>query len=512
MKNYSLLFLVCFIFSFLKLPAQNDVTLTVIDDYNSSGWTALKIDNGIIELLIVPEIGGRVLFYGFSSDEFMAVNEGQFGENYDPDSDNYGPWSGDWGYGGYKVWPAPQSKWNWPPPPHLCWGNYTYDIEHNTSDSVVIFLESEEETTFASGLVFERRFKAYSNSTKVIVEQTIINNNSTSENWSIWEVTQAVVQHGTDGDYTNFNVYFPASKQDIWHDNGGIFDDVTQIETNLSKYQYDGTSGKFFTYLENDGWACFTDERDEQSYAKVFEVLEGTHADDGANFEVYAGGGYIEIEVLSPIVELAANGGNYVYNEEWYAASIKGTIYNVNKAGAVSKRLSYDAGDLSFSGEFGLYNTGSVKLIVYGGSDEIIFNSDPISVIAGEKFSLDEKYSGNVSPVKATIVAYDNQDNEISVLATWEKGSSTIRPEFTDLEFNIYPSIAKENGFLFINTNLNKADYSIVNLNGIVLQKGIIGDGLNEILLSEIKAGTYIIRLKTERKVIHQRKVIVLPY
>lgn len=94
--------LVLFLCNYVAKAANGDVSLDTVPDYNGWGWDALVVDNGIIQLLIIPDIGGRVMFYGFTGDEYLAVNEGQMGQVYDPDVNNNGPWSS-WGYGGINA-------------------------------------------------------------------------------------------------------------------------------------------------------------------------------------------------------------------------------------------------------------------------------------------------------------------------------------------------------------------------------------------------------------------------
>jgi hypothetical protein len=106
MKHFSILLLVILGFSLPSL--SNDVSLTV-GDYNNWGWESLLIENGYIELVIVPEIGGRVMRYAMPGDQQMAINERTIGKSYNPATNSNGPWGEGWGYGGFKNWPSPQS-------------------------------------------------------------------------------------------------------------------------------------------------------------------------------------------------------------------------------------------------------------------------------------------------------------------------------------------------------------------------------------------------------------------
>lgn len=499
----------------VQISYSSDIKLDTINDYNGWGWQALVIDNGYIQLVIIPEIGGRVMHYGFEGDEYMAINESQMGINYNPETNKTGPWVS-WGYGGYKVWPAPQSVWNWPPPPYLCWGNYSYNVEHASADSVIIYLESEEETVRAPGLVFTRRFKAYKNSTLVIVEQGIINNNTTDKNWSVWDVTQAVVSHNNGNDYTNFSVYFPANKSDYLPATyGNMENSVVQVTNGLSKYSYKSTitNAKIFYYLDN-GWTCFTDERDAQSYVKLFDVKAGTHPDDGANFEIYAGNKYIEIEVLSPIQKITANGGSYSYNENWYAAHVEGTVNDVNHCGIVQNKLSYNDANKNISGSYGIFTSGSVKLEYRSSGNELLGSSDPVNVEAAEKYQLNATVELPANTAKIQLICSNLTGENLGILDQLTTSGTGLSQNQVST-FKILPSqVRRGEDLLIINQNLisdfQEVHLSISNLSGQIVysNKQVLVDGKCSVNSSELPTGSYILTISTREVNAHKQFIV----
>jgi hypothetical protein len=82
-----------------------------------NGWLdSIWISNGIVEVVIVPNIG-RVMQFNFIGEE------GPFWENRSLDGQAPDPLSSSWkNFGGDKTWPAPQADWpaitprSWPPP------------------------------------------------------------------------------------------------------------------------------------------------------------------------------------------------------------------------------------------------------------------------------------------------------------------------------------------------------------------------------------------------------------
>jgi hypothetical protein len=403
-------------FSLTGFSQGSDVKLDTVDNYNDWGWQCLVIENSYIQLVIIPEIGGRVLYYGMPGDEYMWINPDELGKTYDPDVNVNGPWGTSSGYGGYKVWPAPQSKWNWPPPPHLAWGPYTYKTEAATADSVVIYVRSQVETTLSPGLQMARRYRVYRNSTRVKVEQILINTNASAQSWSIWDVTQATVKHEGESDYASFSTYFPASLSSLNGKSNGTF---SAVDDNTSKYKFvSGKNGKMFSFLSH-GWMSFVDERDEQSYTKIFEIFpdNNNHPDDNSNFEIYSSGGqYIELEVLSPIESIKAGGDSIIYNEYWYAAKVNGPVRGANHAGIIKEKLNFDKSTGQISGEFGIFNSGTLRMAFYNSDNQELAILDAVGVNATDKYTVSGNLTLPENTTEIRILAYDTEGGFIGVL------------------------------------------------------------------------------------------------
>lgn len=73
---------------------------------NYKGWNSMCLSNGIAELNIVPQIGGRVVQYKLDDKEFFWVNPDLAGKL--PTETGLTADGGWFNYGGDKLWPAPQ--------------------------------------------------------------------------------------------------------------------------------------------------------------------------------------------------------------------------------------------------------------------------------------------------------------------------------------------------------------------------------------------------------------------
>src|ERR1051325_2387595 len=93
------------------------------------GWQSLALKNDLIEVQVVPDIGGRVLQLKLGDHELLWVNDKLAGK---PPTATGLALDGGWlNYGGDKLWPAPQGWHNdqqWPGPPDAVLDGSPYEV------------------------------------------------------------------------------------------------------------------------------------------------------------------------------------------------------------------------------------------------------------------------------------------------------------------------------------------------------------------------------------------------
>ena len=489
--------------------AKAAVTLT-IGNYNDWGWECLVIENGYIELVIVPEIGARIMRYAFPNDQQMAINPSNIGEKYDLDKDTYGPWGKGYGYEGFKNWPAPQTFWNWPPPPTLDWGLYTYEIEHQSADSLIIYFESEVETKLASGLKQARRIKVYSNSTLVNIEQYLINVSAKARELSVWDVTQTIVQHDKDNDLENFSVYFSAEAKNISNEGNKL--NISEVAENIHRFADTKKSSKAYINLLS-GWCANVDERDHQSYFKLFEIdPKAKHPDDNSNFEIYSSGNhdYIEIEVLSPLKRLE-QGDTLRYDQFWSASHTSGIHYNANTAGSVLKPTVFDSNNSKISGKYTAFTSGTIKAFLFNNGKQIT-ELEGGSVEAGMLFNIDESLNVSSEIDSVAIIAFDLKGTPIGAIDNWTAKKVGFE-QFKQNKLSVYPTVISGNEPITL--QLTQAT-SIEAINLISLSgksASIIFENKKEtkwidIEVPTLKPGIYCLNVQTPDGVYYQKIII----
>jgi len=366
---------ILFINSILTLKANPiDLTLDTIKNYKNWGWEALVIQNEYITVAIVPEMGGNILQYDFGVDTLLLLEPKTFGKNYSISSGD-SPFNSSWGFGGFQTWPTTEA---WPPPPNLTYRKYSYTVETFNSDSITIFLKSEKEIVIFPGIQFERKISVFNHSTRVKIENKMINLNPKPVHYGIMNVSYVAGFRDSLNNYEDFTLNFPLNPASNYKD-GVYFDPKSkgflgQTEPGIYTIEFNPTQGKIYADVK-DGWASFTDKKDNQSYLRVFDVFDGeTYPDNGARYEVYLSvvPHFLAMEVMSPMKDLSANGGSYTFAENLFSTKLNNTIFKATHAGASMQRLSYDSLTNKLTGTFGVFYRGEVRLSYYDQSHHLL--------------------------------------------------------------------------------------------------------------------------------------------
>ncbi len=400
---------------FLTLSCNGDVSLSLEQNYMNWGWNgAYVFSNGIIKSAVYPQLGGRIMQYDLGDESLLWVNPNQTGRQ--PQD------GGEWiNFGGFKNWPAPQAQWDWPPPPLLDGGEYTPTVVEQTVDSIVFFLEGPvEQNTSASGLRFNREMRFYENTSRVRIEQRLLNVSCDQTEWSVWDITQVLAGDGQNSDHTDYWAYFPrASSHSV--DSYFFLQDEESMRPQLKPghsegidaFAYSGRGGKI-GITTDEGWIAYVNERSGTAYIKKTTIEPNAdYPDQQSMFQIYstnASGNqtYIEIEALSPIRDIQP-GDSAVYTVDWYLTHVHGPIIGVNDAGAIRERISVSRG-IRVKGKYGVFYAGRVDL-VNAATVRKTWDVSPL-----DSFIIDETFDSDLGSGTVSLLLYDSDGNFIDTL------------------------------------------------------------------------------------------------
>ncbi|MDF2880765.1 MAG: hypothetical protein K0R54_1322 [Clostridiaceae bacterium] len=150
----------------------------------------IYISNGMINIIVVPQQGGRILEYSINGFNVLYRNEELIGVRNDINKERTPE---NWlNFGGYKCWPAPQTVWQWPPIFDIDQSYFNYEI-NSSKDFIDIKLTSNiSKTEPVQGLQFIRTITIYDNCSNMCVEETIVNNSESTVQWAMWDNTQVL--------------------------------------------------------------------------------------------------------------------------------------------------------------------------------------------------------------------------------------------------------------------------------------------------------------------------------
>ena len=343
------------------------------------GWDALRLDNGLVSALVVPEIGGRLLQFALGEHPFLFVNEQLAGLRFTP-AEHQGDGSLlSWkNYGGDKTWPAPQGweradQWPGPPDNVLDSGAYSAACQQTQTDAGVTLRSAADART---GLRIERRLSLAAGSSQLQLDLAFENVAARTVRWSIWDIAQLdCAESGSD-----CWLYVPVDPAEArpWHILFG--EENAQLQPDfrpgLFALNYQGIVSKI-ALRSPGGWLAFADQRAEAVLCMQFpHEPDADYPDGGATVECWtempgaispipidSPGHILEAEVLGPLRTMQP-GERSQLRITWSAARCPGPVLAVTDAGCAQQRLSAQAAgeQLQLAGVFGVFHLGRAEL------------------------------------------------------------------------------------------------------------------------------------------------------
>jgi len=365
------------------------------------GWRAYVLENDLVQLHVVPDIGGRVIQYALGEKEFFWINPALVGRTspktgLDPD----GGWLN---YGGDKLWPAPQGWDNdqqWPGPPDAVLDGQPHYAETGLDPAGIRLISRDDRR---SGIRFSRRIRLYPRSTRVSVEATMTNIDNKPRRWGIWAHTQLDAGLPGSDNYNrlmrawcpiNPRSHFDRGYRVIFgeRDNPSFEADAKR---GLMKVSYHYKVGKI-GLDSHAGWVATVDGRKGDVFVQRFTFEPDEAYPDECSVEFWHNGvgrihaynnwidmsenldenPYVfESEVLSPFARLQP-GESYTWTYDWYACRIGGDfpVVDCSEAGVVSEPLACrrDGGRVRLRGRFGVFHLGQLVLEAYNEKTDVL--------------------------------------------------------------------------------------------------------------------------------------------
>jgi hypothetical protein len=287
----------CAVAAELRPEEGEGVTVERVD---YKGWhNSYLMGNDTVEVVVVPEVARIMEYRPVGRDNVLWVNTDLVPEKTQGQTEGLDTWG--WlNYGGYKMWPAPQKAWNWPPPAELDAG--PCEVTVLGPGTIRLTGQPSEEL----GIRFDRVLRLHPAGSRLDIVQTMVNVSDEPVTWAIWEVTQVRGDGCTgfvplgDGATVKTDKEQPLGEQ--WQKHG----DMLLLRP--------AGEGKVFV-SGPPGWlGCC---RAGYAFVKVFRIAEDPTPEPETPREVYVGEQYVELEVVGPSVRLEP-GATASFPQSWH--------------------------------------------------------------------------------------------------------------------------------------------------------------------------------------------------
>ncbi len=375
----------------------------LIEEISFHGWKAVRLSNGLVSLVAVPDVGGRVMAYNLGEYPYLWLDRTLAGRLFSAE-ENMGDGSiSAWkNYGGDKTWPAPQGwdspdQWHGPPDPVLDTGRYTLETVDSSDSAATVRMTSQPDPR--TGVQISRQVTLHAGGGRVNLHLEMTNVSDRARTWSIWDVVQVdATRRNPDGGESHSEqawLYIPTNPDSVFERGYNVMfgeEDNPEwqpdVRPDLLGAQYLYQIGKIGVD-STAGWIAFVNRETDYAFCQRFTHFpDEMYPDDGATVECWTTGHgepvagldfgklnlfHMEAEILGPLRKMAP-GETQSLDIDWFVARCPGPIVNVNDAGCAHQALQAEAigAGIRLTGVFGLFHLGSVQLIwLDGGGLEV---------------------------------------------------------------------------------------------------------------------------------------------
>jgi hypothetical protein len=376
-----------------------------VQDTDYQGWKAEQMANLWVKLIIVPQLGGRLMQVTFGGHDFLFVNAQLKGQYIPPDTTDH-RW---YNYGGDKIWPMPEGSqdeqhWAGAGGEPLDDAPYTIQVlSHGATCAVRLTGPVDPQI----GQQYIRDISISADSPAISFHAVMKNVSGYPQSWSEQSVSQ--YDAAAPGDPTQFNPQFwgftPANPASAYlngfHIRTGMASNPSySISDGLFRLHWINMGGE--VWIDGPGgWVAVVDGTTNYTMIERMDYLPTANYPDKTTVIFFTTGQrnrpgplatasattpatppaappnppiyYMEAEVNSPVVELKP-GESYAMDTQWYPTRMGSDFKTVNYGGVVGDPLAAAAtpNGLTLSGTFGVFYAGDLVAHYYSRGGEAI--------------------------------------------------------------------------------------------------------------------------------------------
>lgn len=415
-------------------PKSTDCRVEAID---YRGWHAQQISNRWVQLVVVPQNGGRLMQVTFAGHSYLFVNPKLAGKYLPPSSTQW------FNYGGDKLWLLPEGSGD---EQHWLGNSDVLDDGPFTFRKLSEGKRCEIELTGPSdpqtGIQFIRTIALDGDSPRIGFHATMKNVTGHTVEWSMQSVSQydtalpvAPGANQTAQMNNDFWTFTPANRSSSYlnryHVRTGPAENpaVSVRDDNLFTVHYAHMAAEL--WLDStEGWLAVVDGKSQYAMVERFQYEESKQYPGKASVIFWTNGPeirlnsegvpsasadpdaspfYLEAELNSPMCRLRP-AESCSFETEWFPTRSGSEFHGVTEPGIVIRPLratSSDAGRLNLSGSFGVFYSGHLLANFYDQHGHAIGTAKLIEVNPSQAVSLETEITPPAAPSRLSIHLVD---------------------------------------------------------------------------------------------------------
>jgi hypothetical protein len=369
-----------------KTPVNEECRIESVD---YQGWHAQRLSNRWIQLIILPQNGGRLLQVTFDGHAYLFVNPELAGKYIPPSQDEW------FNYGGDKLWLLPEGdddEQHWRGNSDLL-DDGPFDFR-KLSDGSGCAIELIGPLDAHTGIQLSRTIRLEPDSPHIAFLASMKNGSGHIVDWSMQSVSQYDTSDRTDPSRSNRELWgFTATNRSSgylnrYHVRFGPAENpaATVRDDGLFSVHYSHLAAELWVDT-TDGWLAVVDGSRHYAMVERFQYEKGKPYPGNASVIFWTNGPelrlnsegvatvtdgskgvspfYMEAEINSPMCHLRA-GEACQLKTDWFPTRADSEFHGVTDAGIVTKPLSgvrLENGKVKLSGSFGVFFPG--KLVAH---------------------------------------------------------------------------------------------------------------------------------------------------
>jgi hypothetical protein len=431
-------------------PASSNCRIETMD---YKGWQAQQLSNRWIQLIVVPQNGGRLMQVSFAGHPFLFVNP-KFAGKYLP------PTSGQWfNYGGDKIWLLPEGNKD---EQHWAGGSDLIDDGpfsfRKLSEGQQCEIELTGPADPQTGVQFLRTIRLEADSPRIRFRASMKNVTGHVVEWSMQSVSQydtsdSSVPSRINHDFWTFTPANPSSSYlNRYHVRFGPAENpaASVRDDGLFALQYVHMAAEL--WLDStEGWLAVVDgssryamvERfryeENRAYPGKASVIFWTNGPEiklnSDGMAVLSGGKegdppyYLEAELNSPLCRLRP-GQVCDLETEWFPTRAGSEFHGVTDAGMVIRPLRatrLENGKIRLSASFGVFFPGRLVARFYNEHGASMGTMNVVDVNPAEPVSLETEIAPNERTARVSLHLEDGSGVDRGLLQEVQVGAGANR-------------------------------------------------------------------------------------